>query len=57
MLGSIVAARRTTSHIRVVRVEHRRRVFAGVAIMMVRHISRHIRLVVVQIDRLRLGVV
>ena len=57
MLGSVVIAGRITSHIRVIRIEHRRRVLAGVAIMMVRHIGRHIRLVVVQIDRFRLGVV
>ena len=54
---TIVVSRVCMRHLRIVRVERLIEVVAVMAIMMVAHIGRHIRLIVIQVNRFRLYVI
>lgn len=57
VLRSIVITAIAARHRRIIRIEDHGRIVAMMAIMMVRHIGIHIRLIVIQINRLRACVI
>jgi hypothetical protein len=57
VLLRVVMMRVPLRHLRISAVERLCRTVAVVAVMMIRHVGLHVRLIVVQIDRLRLHVV
>ena len=57
MRSSVLIMRMRPGHLRITAVERLRRVVAMMAVMMVGHIRIYIRLIVIQIDGFRLGVI
>jgi len=57
MLALVVIACMRTRHLRVTGIERFGRVVTMRAIMIMRHIRRHVCLIMRQIDRLRLGII
>ena len=57
MRSSILIAGMRFCHLRITAIERLRRIVALMAVMMVRHIRMHIRLIVVQVNGFRFGII